>query len=283
MDFLVERKDPMATPGSVLTFKKLNALSLEGALTETSDLEPDAIASGSDATITVGEYGKALGVSRKYDVLGFLRDDQFVKLLAQNYARQMNAAARDAIAGCTNIIYGGAAASLATIPNSSAGYFNWDCVSRGVETIEGYEAIPFNLNGDEFFICFIHTHQKATLKRDPNWVSAAHYGAPEQRFKGEVGRIDNVRFIATNMCRNGAAAATHPGYASAYHDTCTPSGIDGYEALLIGEGAAGMAVASDVIIATEASNFGRKVGIAWLRYIGFGLIEDNHCLKIATI
>ena len=39
-------------------------------------------------------------------------------------------------------------------------------------------------------------HQSRTLRDDPAWINASTYGAPEQLFSGEIGRIDDVRLTA---------------------------------------------------------------------------------------
>ena len=39
-------------------------------------------------------------------------------------------------------------------------------------------------------------HQSRSLRDDPAWINSSDYGAPEQFFTGEIGRIDDVRLAA---------------------------------------------------------------------------------------
>ena len=50
--------------------------------------------------------------------------------------------------------------------------------------------------GGNYYICFVHPHQSRALRDDPAWINASNYGAPEQLFSGEIGRIDDVRLTA---------------------------------------------------------------------------------------
>ena len=39
------------------------------------------------------------------------------------------------------------------------------------------------------------------IKRDPNWVEAHKYASPDEIFEGEIGKINNVRFVETSEAK----------------------------------------------------------------------------------
>ena len=52
------------------------------------------------------------------------------------------------------------------------------------------------INGD--YVAIIHPDTAYELKRDPDWIDAHKYAAPENLYTGEIGKIGGVRFVETS-------------------------------------------------------------------------------------
>ena len=106
-------------------------------------------------------------------------------------------------------------------------------------------------------------HQSRSLRDDAAWIEASKYGAVNQLFTGEIGRIDDVRFIETTLMLNGAAASTDPAYDSDLHNKGVGNAFDVYQAFLFGEDCYGYAVALPVELRDNGvTDFGREHGLA---------------------
>lgn len=135
-----------------------------------------------------------------------------------------------------------------------------------VESIRDYMFstlnIPPYLSDD--YMCIMITQAKRGLLRDPNWVDWKKYTDPAAKFNGEVGRIENIRFMETN-------------YSSSLSNNLGTGSVLG-EAVFFGEDPVVMAVAEDPhLIAEEnvGNDFGRSKSVAWYGIYGFGQIWSD--------
>lgn len=135
-----------------------------------------------------------------------------------------------------------------------------------VESIRDYMFstlnIPPYLSDD--YMCIMITQAKRGLLRDPNWVDWKKYTDPSAKFNGEVGRIENIRFMETN-------------YSSSLSNNLGTGSVLG-EAVFFGEDPVVMAVAEDPhLIAEEnvGNDFGRSKSVAWYGIYGFGQIWSD--------
>lgn len=130
-----------------------------------------------------------------------------------------------------------------------------------VESVRDYMYSNLNIApymGDDY-VCVMITQAKRGLMRDPAWVDWKKYTDPEAKFNGEVGRIENIRFVETN-------------HTSALADSLGTGDVMG-EAVFFGEDPVVMAVAEDPHLrAKESSDYGRSKGVAWYGIYGFGQI-----------
>ena len=101
---------------------------------------------------------------------------------------------------------------------------------------------------DGYYIAIVHPDVAFDLKEDSEWVDAAKYGAPEQLFNGEIGRIAGVRFVETteakvivpeDLCATSAAitasAAVTASTSVSVNETLVASALVGRE-IIIGTG-----------------------------------------------
>jgi len=281
-EFLVQKTELGVQPGQTITMTRYNNITRGGQLDEHTDMEETNI-TASQHSISVTEYGNAVGVTEKLLQMSF--DDTMEEaavLLGRDYAVVNDLLCRDAIAGGTNVLYAGAKSSRAALVGAQD-YFDIEVLRRGTEFLQTKNAPKFN--GD-FYICFVHPHQVAYLKRDPDWVAAQNYANTRALFNGELGRFDDVVFIGTTHARNGAAAATDPGYLAALVGAALGSGTatNVFEALLFADSAVGKATGLPVELRDNGvRDFGRKHGLAWYSIMGAGILEDDFILRIETV
>jgi N4-gp56 family major capsid protein len=233
--------------------------------------------------ITVTEYGNAIGVTEKLLIMSF--DDTLAegaKLLGRDYAVVNDLMCRDALSAATQVLYAGDKFSAAAM-DGAVDFFDVEVIRKGVEILQTKNAPKFN--GD-YYICFIHPHQASSLKRDPDWISANNYANTRALFNGEIGRWEDVIFIATTNCRNGAAATSDPGYEATMVNQATggASPANVYEGILFADSAYGKATGLPVEMRDSGvQDYGRKHGLAWYSIMGAAILEDDFIVRIDSV
>lgn len=282
MQFAQTKTELGTEPGLTISMLTYNNLTLGGKLEEAKQIVTQAL-SGSTKQLTVTEYGNAVSVSELLVQSSF--DDVMASattLLGRDYAQVLDCELRDAALSGTNIVY--ASKADGTKNTTMAGL---DATSTlKVSTIKDAIEILSTNNapkavGGAYWICFVHPHQSRTLRDDPAWINASNYGAPEQLFTGEIGRIDDCRFIETTLMCNGAAAETDPAYdADLKGSTTVPSK---YKAVLFGDAYYGIAFGLPVELRDNGvEDFGRKRSLAWYSIFGVGKLHDEYGVVIVT-
>ena len=208
-EFGVMKTELMAAPGETVTFTYYNDITRGGALSEHLPLESKAM-SAFTKTITVTEYGNAIGITEKLLQLSWQEQlAQASFLLGRDYALVRDLEIRDVLVagGTTTLFTTSGAVSIATQDPSDT--MDIEAIRNAVEALGNVNAPKF-LN--DFFICFIHPHQASYLKRDPDWKTAHNEHMTRAPFMGEIGRWEDVVFIETTHQGNGVVAASAPGY-----------------------------------------------------------------------
>ena len=135
-----------------------------------------------------------------------------------------------------------------------------------VESVRDYMFSTLNIapymNDD--YVCIMITQAKRGLMSDPAWIDWKKYTDPDAKFNGEIGRLENIRFVETN-------------HTSALADGLGTGDIMG-EAVFFGEDPVSMAVAEDPHLRAEDNvghDFGRAKSVAWYGIYGFGQIWSD--------
>lgn len=281
-EFAVKKTELEKTPGQTITMTRYNNIERGGQLKEDETLTERQM-SASQQAITVTEYGNAIGVTEKLLVASF--DDTLAegaKLLGRDYAVVNDLMCRDTLSSASQIVYAGDKTSTAAL-DGDTDFFDVEVIRKGVEILQTKNAPKFN---QDFYICFVHPHQTSYLKRDPDWVSANNYANTRALFNGEVGRWEDVIFIGTTHCRNGAADANDPGYEATFVDAATGGATNAnvYEAILFADSAYGRATALPVEMRDSGvQDYGRKHGLAWYSIMGSGILEDDFIVRIQSV
>lgn len=295
-EFAVRKQEMLSAPGEKIKFTIYDDIARGAELTENVSLSANAM-SATQKTITIKEWGNAIKVSEKLlqlswdDVLG-----EAATLLGRDYAVVRDLALRDAIFdNATNIISmndadvggnggipdgaGGIAAGNALSDIEAGETFNIEAIRKSVEILQTNDAPKFF--GD-YYVCFLHPHQAAYLRRDPDWVNAHQYVGTRNLFNGEIGRWEDVIFVVTTHAPNGAAAPTAAGYKAALDGTGN-AGIDLYEACVFADQALYVADSLPVELRDNGvEDFGRTHGLAWYSLFGVDLLKPEYAVKITS-
>ena len=277
-EFAVQKTELGVLSGQTITFTRYANVTRGGTLAEQTAMTLQTM-SASQTTLTVTEYGNAIGVTEKLLQLSY--DDvlsEAALLLGRDYAIVADLEHRDTlINNLTNTAFAGGKASAAAL--LAADYMDVEVIRQAVETLQTANAPKFM--GD-FYVCFVHPHQAAYIKRDPDWIAANNYANTRRLFNGELGRWEDVIFIATTHMTNGAAGAGDPAEKAGLQN----AGADGqhlYEACLFGDSCLAKATGLPVEMRESGViDFGRQHGIAWYSIEGYGLLYDNYGVLITT-
>lgn len=272
-------------PGNKINFLKFNSLTGSPALTETTAMTTDTM-STSTIGITVAEQGKAVAVSEFLLKSSFLNImDRASTLLGMHYATNRDGLIRDALMTGTNIKYsqkGGVATTRANLVAGST--FDVNLCRDAAEFLATQKAPKFN--GDAY-VCFVHPHQGRTLRADPAWIDVRVYAQPDQIFNGEIGRIEDIRFIETTnvtYIKSGTQDIWADGAdTTANTSVAANSATDVYRSVVVGDYAIGVAESLPVEMRDNGvEDFGRKHSLAYYGIWGAGLIETAFSVILET-
>lgn len=284
--FASMREELGVEPGLTISMLTYDNLAMGGALDELKNMTTQAL-SGSTKQITVTEYGNAISVSEKLVRSSF--DDIMGKattLLGRDYSLVLDCELRDcALSNTSYIVYANKGDGTKVTARAD---LDSTCILK-VSTIKDAIEILATNNAPKYantnWICFVHPHQSRNLRDDSAWINASNYGAPEQLFTGEIGRIDDTRFIETTIMSNGACAEKDPGY-----DEDLVKGAENgsantavYKAVVFGDAYYGLAVSLPVELRDNGvEDFGRKRSLAWYSIFGVGLLHKDYGVVIET-
>lgn len=289
LQFARTRTELGTEPGLTISMLTYDNLKRGGAIEENKNIATQGL-SGSTKQITVTEFANAVSVSEKLirsaftDVMA-----DVTTLLGRDYATVIDCLLRDTALSGTNIVY--ASKKDGTKVTARA---DLDATATlKVSTIKDAVEILSTANAPKFaglsWICFVHPHQSRNLRDDSAWIEASKYGAPEQLFTGEIGRIDDVRFIETTILCNGAASEDDPAYDKDLVKGNTPEGgdtanpVNVYKAVIFGDAYYGVAYGLPVELRDNGTeDFGRKHSLAWYAILGTGLLHDKYGVVIET-
>ncbi len=216
-----------ANNGKTIEFRKYDALpKATTPLTEGVTPEGQAL-TVTTVTAEVHQYGGWVPLT---DMVQMTTIDnnvvQATSVLASQSGRTMDTIVRDILAGGTNVIYAPKVSDGVETPvTSRAGLdataqLTVDLIEQAVAQLKVQNADPVGSAGGSY-VCIIHPYAAYDIKKDPNWVEAHKYASPEEIFEGEIGKINNVRFVETSE-------------AKIWTGTGCPSGLAVFGTLVLG-------------------------------------------------
>lgn len=124
------------------------------------------------------------------------------------------------------------------------------------QLFSSYHVMPY---AGEDYMCMISTKGRRGIMRDPNWEKWHTYSDSESKFKGEIGRLEGIRFVESNN-------------TNALSGSLGTSSVLG-EAVFFGDDPIAMASVHDPELrAKESEDYGRSRGVAWYGVYGFDQI-----------
>lgn len=134
-----------------------------------------------------------------------------------------------------------------------------------VESIRDLMYTTYNMprwDGDAEFVGILSTKAKRGIISDPKWEDWKKYTTPEAKYNGEIGKIENIRFIETN---NTAVLSNSLG----------TGGVLGEAVFLAADALIMGSVIDPELRLKEATDYGRSKGVAWYGIYGFGQIWNT--------
>lgn len=284
-EFAARKTELTTNPGNEIKMLTYNNLKLSEPLEEGKHIKTQTLSS-STKSIKVVEHGTAVMITEAAIRFSFVDElEVAMRQLSRNYVQTIEKEL------CSVAVKGGTgtsklfgrekgAAKIGAIGEIEAGKndFSVTTVKDAVEVLTTNN-VP-KING--YYVCILHPHQARTLRDDPAWINASNYGAPEQLFNGEIGRIDDVRFVVTTMMPNGAAAESELGYDATLKQK-GKNQEDVYAAIIFGEDYYCIAENLAPEIRTDATeDFGREMKIAWYGIWGTDVLNPTHGVIIQT-
>lgn len=289
LQFAKQKTELGVQPGLTIQMMTYNNLKKGGALTEGVRLQTQTLSS-SMKSISVSERGNAIAVTELALRASFtdIMSDA-TTLLGRDMAIVLDCELRDVAltgAGGTSVIYGRVDKNAAKISSrasiTTTNVLSVTTIKDAVELLATNNAPKF---GGNYYVCFVHPHQSRALRDDPAWIEASKYGAVDQLFTGEIGRIEDVRFIETTLMRNGACASDDDAYlaALAHGADGAPAEVDVFQSVLFGEDYFAMATAMPVELRDNGVvDFGREHSLAWYAIWGTGVLNPERGVVIET-
>lgn len=270
------------TPGSTIKFLRYSSLTGKSEIAETADIETETF-NTSLVSITVTEHAKAVAFTEL--LLRQSADnvlDRAATVLGMHYAREKDRIVRDALLGAPTTLFANDKANRAALGTNDT--FNLELIRAAVETLATKKAPKF---GGDAYICFVHPHQSRKLRSDSGWVNVANYADPSRMINGEIGRIDDVRFVETTnitMIKQGTQDIWADNEDTGDNTAVAANGTtDVYQSLIVGDWAVGMAEGLPVELRDDGvKNFGRRHALAYYWIGGAGLIEPGHVAVLET-
>lgn len=191
--------------GKTIEFRKYDSLpKATTALTEGVTPAGQAL-TVSNITSTLHQYG---GWTPLTDVLQMTSIDnnvvQATRILASQAGRTLDTITRDVLAGGTNVIYAPkvGADGAETAVTSRAGL---DLTCKLTPKLFFQAAAQLGaMNADtlgDSYVAIIHPYAAYDLKTSKEWIEVHKYADPEAMYRGEIGKLGNIRFIESSEAK----------------------------------------------------------------------------------
>lgn len=236
----------------------------DGRISEGQPIPEDEL-SLSTVAITVSEFGRAVPfTSLSTDLSEFNIDNIVQRKLRDQMSIILDTAASSAFASAkVKAIPTGVAALTFDTDGTPSSQATANVNVYHIEQIRDYMFSTLKVPMiDGSYVGIVSTKFKRGIMNDPKWEKFHQYGSPEMKFKGEIGRMEGIRFIETNNL-------------NAVSQSLGSGGVLG-EGFIFGEDAIAMAVSIDPELrAKVATDYGRSQGVAWYGVLDFGIIWDT--------
>ena len=190
--------------GKTIEFRKYDSLP-KATTPLTEGVTPDGQSLNvTNITSDLHQYG---GWTPLTDVLQMTAIDnnvvQATRILASQAGRTLDTITRDVLAGGTNVIYAPKVTSSGETAVESRSALTMDCKLTPklfFQAAAQLGAMNADTLGDSY-VAIIHPYAAYDLKTSKEWIEVHKYADPEAMFRGEIGKLGNIRFIETSEAK----------------------------------------------------------------------------------
>ncbi|MFD7716182.1 N4-gp56 family major capsid protein [Streptomyces sp. NPDC059814] len=238
-------------PGDSVNFPKWKALTEAEDLTEGTPMTPEQLGTDPGNSATIKEAGKAVEITDKARLVAFgdpyaETQRQLGLLIARKIDKDLTAAAE--------------AAGAITV-NAADKALSWDVMVDGIARF-GDEWEPDNMAG-----LVIHSLQRASIYKDPNFLSADKVGANAVIPRGVIGQIGGVNVYVSDR------VTTTPGAEG------TPAT---YNALMVRRGSLGLLYKRRPIVETDRDILARTTVVTTNVHYATHRLDDEGIVVLTT-
>ena len=204
-----KRPARQAFPGSTVVLQRYVDLDQKtSTLSETVDPDAVALSTPTSVTITLNEYGNAVLVTRALELFSLADvDPAIANIIAYNLADSIDAVVSSTLVGGTNVLYGGARTSTATITASDT--IDSADIRKAVAKLRANKA---KARRGSYYWCGIHPEVSHDLRAESgnlgwNFVHAQSAPAVDNIWAGEIGDYEGAFFVESSRIPNAKDGA----------------------------------------------------------------------------
>ncbi|MDT3395588.1 N4-gp56 family major capsid protein [Streptomyces sp. B1866] len=238
-------------PGDSVTFPKWKTLGEAEELNEGTPMTPEQLATDPGSRAVIKEVGKAVELTDKARLVAF--GDPYAETQRQLGVLIARKIDKDLIAS--------AEAPGVISVDASAVPLSWDVMVDGIAKF-GDEWDPQNMAG-----IVIHSTQRASLLKDPNFISADKLGAGAVIPRGVIGQVGGVNVLVSDRLTTTAGDGTNP---AAYH------------ALMIRRGSLGLLYKRRPVVETDRDILARTTVVTTNVHYATHRLDDEGIVVLKT-
>jgi N4-gp56 family major capsid protein len=264
-----KRPVQQAMPGSSVTFSIYNDLAqATSTLTETTDPDSVALTNVSTVSVTLNEYGNVVLNTRKLGEFAFSDVDPAVaNIVAYNMADSIDKLVVTTLVGGTNVLYGGARTSTATLTATDT--FSGSKIRTAVAKLRAANAVP---REGMLFAAYCSPEQAYDLRSETGALSfedTRKYTDFSNIVAAVSGVVGGAYVVETPRCHNaldGAASAK-----------VTRAIICGQQAL-----AEAVAVEPGIVVGPVVDKLMRYRPVGWYGLLGWARYREASLYRVET-
>ena len=204
-----KRPARQAFPGSTVVLQRYVDLDQKtSTLSETVDPDAVALSTPTSVTITLNEYGNSVLVTRALELFSLADvDPAIANIIAYNLADSIDAVVATTLTGGSNVLYGGARTSTATLTASDT--IDSADIRKAVAKLRANKA---KARRGSYYWCGIHPEVSHDLRAESgnlgwNFVHAQTSPAVNDIWAGEIGDYEGAFFVESPRLPNAKDGA----------------------------------------------------------------------------
>jgi N4-gp56 family major capsid protein len=222
----------------------------------------------SQVTVTLNEYGNASLVTRKLQLFSLADvDPAIADIIAFNMADSVDEVAQTALRAGTNVFYGGAATSTATVTSGMG--LTSALVRKTVAKLRAGKAVP---RKGSMYWAAVHPEVSHDLRAETGaggWRLPHEYQSNDAIWAGEIGEYEGAYFVESARLYNATDGATSARV---------------FRSFFAGKQALAEAVSEEphVVIGPVTDKLMRFRPIGWYGVLGFSVYRQAALYRIET-